>query len=63
MAKMIISDDSLDDVDSFEIEEIDEIGFISSQKNTRRNVRKNIEDMLEARELQRSIKDLFDDDF
>jgi hypothetical protein len=62
MAKMIISDDSLDDVDSFDVEEIDELGFISSQKNTRRNVRKSIEDMLEARELQRSIKDIFDDE-
>lgn len=62
MAKMIISDDSLDDVDSFDVEEIDELGFISSQKNTRRNVRKNIEDMLEARELQKSIKDIFDDE-
>lgn len=61
--KMIISDDSLDDSDSYDIEEDDDLGFISTQKNTRRNIRHNIEEMLEARLLQKSIKEVFDDDF
>lgn len=60
-----ISDDSLDENDSYDLDnnDVEDLGFISSQKNTRRNVRQNIEEMLEARRLQRSMKDIFDDDF
>ncbi|SFG94963.1 PA3496 family putative envelope integrity protein [Neptunomonas qingdaonensis] len=63
--KMIISDDSLDDSDNYdaEVEDETDLGFISTQKNTRRNIRHNIEEMLEARRLQKSMKEVFDDDY
>lgn len=65
--KMIISDDSLDDSDNYdaeaEAEDETDLGFISTQKNTRRNIRHNIEEMLEARRLQKSMKEVFDDDY
>ncbi|WP_372742091.1 PA3496 family putative envelope integrity protein [Neptunomonas sp.] len=66
---MIISDDSLDDSDNYdadaegEAEDETDLGFISTQKNTRRNIRHNIEEMLEARRLQKSMKEVFDDDY
>lgn len=64
MRKEMLSDDAIDEMDFVDTgENYDELGFISSSKNTRRNVRRNIEDMLEARELQRSIREVFDDDF
>ncbi|MBT3147206.1 PA3496 family putative envelope integrity protein [Neptunomonas phycophila] len=56
-------DDYLDDADILDGDDDIDLGFISSQKNTRRGVRKNIEEMLEARELRRSMQDIFDDDF
>ncbi|WP_028470725.1 PA3496 family putative envelope integrity protein [Neptunomonas japonica] len=60
-----ISDDSLDENDSYDLDsnDLEDLGFISTQKNTRRNVRQNIEEMLESRRLQRSMKEVFDDDF
>jgi hypothetical protein len=60
-----ISDDSLDENDSYDLDndDIEGLGFISTQKNTRRNIRQNIEEKLEARRLQRSIDDVFGDDF
>lgn len=64
MRKEMLSDDAIDEMDFVDAgENYDELGFISSSKNTRRNVRRNIEDMLEARELQRSIREVFDDDY
>jgi len=60
--KISKSDDSIDDFESFDGEEFDDVGFISTQKNTRRSLRKNIEEMLEARALKRSISEIFDDE-
>ena len=61
--KMIISDDSLEDSENYDAEDEEDLGFISTQKNTRRNVRHNIEEMLEARLLKKSMKEFFEDDF
>ncbi|WP_201347374.1 PA3496 family putative envelope integrity protein [Neptunomonas japonica] len=60
-----ISDDSLDENDSYDLDndDVEDLGFISTQKNTRRNIRQNIEEMLEARRLQRSLEDEFSDNF
>ncbi|MGY8871809.1 MAG: PA3496 family putative envelope integrity protein [Pseudomonadales bacterium] len=60
-----IRDDSLDESDGYDLDSNDaeDLGFISSQQNIRRNVRQNIEEMLESRRLQRSMKEVFDDDF
>jgi len=63
MAGKQINDDYLDDQDNFDSDDEVELGFISSQKNTRRGIRKNIEEMLEARELRKSMQDIFDDEF
>lgn len=54
--------DTIDELEGFDVEEFDEMGFISTQKNTRRSLRKNIEEMLEARALKRSISEVFDDE-
>ncbi|WP_293267791.1 PA3496 family putative envelope integrity protein [Neptunomonas sp.] len=59
-----ISDDPLDDNDNYDLDSdiVEDLGFISTQKDTRRNVRHNIEEMLEARRLKKSMDDTFDDD-
>lgn len=56
-------DDTIDELDVIESEDLEDIGFISTPETPRRAVRKNIEDMLEARALQQSIREVFDDDF
>jgi hypothetical protein len=59
-----ISDDSLDENDNYDLDsdKVEDLGFISTDKNTRRNIRQNIEEKLEARRLQRSIEEVFNDD-
>jgi hypothetical protein len=58
-----LDDRFLDESDLYDLEETDDIGFINTPKNSRRNVRKSIEERLEARQLQQSIRDVFEDDF
>ena len=60
-----INDDSLDEDDSYDLDshKVEDLGFISTHKNTRRNIRQNIEEKLEARRLQRSIEEVFNDNF
>jgi len=57
-----VEDRFLDDGDFYDFDDNDEMGFINTPKNTRRNVRKSIEERLEARQLQQSIRDIFDED-
>jgi hypothetical protein len=58
-----VEDRYLDDGEFYDIEDNDDIGFINTPQNSRRNVRKSIEERLEARQLQQSIRDVFDDDY
>ena len=46
----------------FDTNDVEDLGFINTSNNFQKGVRKNIEEMLELRLLQKSINEVFDDE-
>lgn len=57
-----LGDEAMDDFDLASTETLEDLGFISNSQDKRRNVRRNIEEMLEAKALRDNIREIFDDD-
>ena len=57
-----LGDEAMDDFDLASTDTLEDLGFISNAQDKRRNVRRNIEEMLEAKALRDNIREIFDDD-